>query len=211
MIVVTQCSREACYIRDRTHCAHGVRSRLRISISISDAAAKPRMNSIATPGRRDPTDDAHGRRQQTQRRASCPPRIDVTEENMRITVKLDGFEGAESAAYAILWLDKESRRWSREGHQSVEVPDWGNLRGSADGTVICCQKGEATYCVLEQLDVEAPDGPCEGLQGRVIWYADGAAKTLAGRWHIQCVDRERIKAEHGVFAGEQDAWSASPF
>ena len=43
--------------------------------------------------------------------------IDVMEEVMRITVKLDGFEGAQSAAFAILWLDKETRRWSREGHQ----------------------------------------------------------------------------------------------
>jgi hypothetical protein len=24
-----------------------------------------------------------------------------------------------------------------------------------------------------------------------------------GRWHVQCIDREQIKAEHGVFAGEE--------
>jgi hypothetical protein len=133
---------------------------------------------------------------------------------MRITVKLDGFEGADSAAWAILWLDKETRRWSREGHQSVEVPDWGGLRASSDGTIICCQKNQETFCLLEQFDVDAPNGPCEGLEGRVVWYVvsgGNATQTLAGRWHVQCIDREQIKAEHSVFAGEQDAWSASPF
>jgi hypothetical protein len=129
------------------------------------------------------------------------------EEVMRITVKLDGFEGARSAAYAILWLDKESRRWSREGHQSVEVPDWGGLRCASNGTTICCQKGQQTFCVLERLDVDAPGGPGEGAEGRVVWYADGAGVQAAGRWHVQFVDRDQIKAEHGVFAGEQDAWT----
>jgi hypothetical protein len=130
------------------------------------------------------------------------------EEVMRITVKLDGFEGARDAAYAILWLDKETRRWSREGHQSVDVPDWGGLRTNANGTTICCQKGQQTFCVLERLDVDAPGGPDEGLEGRVVWYThDGVGAEAAGRWHVQCIDRDKIQAEHSVFAGEQDAWT----
>jgi phage baseplate assembly protein gpV len=127
---------------------------------------------------------------------------------MRITVKLDGFEGPQSAAYAILWLDKESRRWSREGHQSVEMPDWGALRCGANGTIICCQKDQHTYGVLESLDVDAPGGPCEGVEGRVVWYSDGAGPQAQGRWHVQCIDREQIKAEHSLFAGEPNMWSA---
>ncbi|MDR5762328.1 DUF3564 family protein [Caballeronia sp. LZ035] len=123
---------------------------------------------------------------------------------MRITVKLDGFEGAQSAAYAILWLDKETRRWSREGHQAVEVPDWGGLRAGTNGTMICGQHVEEPICVLERLDFDAPGGPCEGLAGRVLWYADGADGAnphSTGRWHVQCIDREQIQAEHSVFAG----------
>jgi len=125
------------------------------------------------------------------------------EDDMRITVKLDGFEGAQSAAFAILWLDKETRRWSREGHQAVEVPDWGGLRSGKNGTMICGQKVGDPICVLERLDVDALDGLSEGLAGRVLWYADGAATKSTGRWHVQCIDREQIKAEHGVFAGEE--------
>ncbi|KIG03714.1 DUF3564 family protein [Caballeronia concitans] len=125
---------------------------------------------------------------------------------MRITVKLDGFEGSQNAAYAILWLDKESRRWSREGHQALEVPDWGGLRSGSNGTMICDQHTEQPICVLEQLDVDAPGGPDEGLAGRVVWYVDASRKESAGRWHVQCIDRAQIKAEHSVFAGEEDAW-----
>ncbi|WP_244817174.1 DUF3564 family protein [Caballeronia sp. Lep1P3] len=124
---------------------------------------------------------------------------------MRITVKLDGFEGMQAAAYAILWLDKESRRWSREGHQSIDVPDWGGLRAASNGTMIYDPRAQQPVCMLEQLDVDAPGGPSEGLAGRVLWYADGAAQSV-GRWHVQCIDRAQIKAEHSVFAGEEDSW-----
>jgi hypothetical protein len=133
---------------------------------------------------------------------------DVMEAVMRITVKLDGFEGAQAAAFAILWLDNESRRWSREGHQSVEMPDWGALRCGTDGTTICCQKNQHTYGVLERLDVDAPGGPGEGVEGRVVWYSDGAVVQNMGRWHVQFIDRDLIKAEHGVFADEANVWSA---
>jgi hypothetical protein len=69
--------------------------------------------------------------------------------------------------------------------------------------MICGQQVGDPICVLERLDVDAPDGPCEGLAGRVLWYADGTATKSTGRWHVQCIDREQIKAEHGVFAGEE--------
>ncbi|WP_250526650.1 DUF3564 family protein [Caballeronia sp. GAWG2-1] len=127
---------------------------------------------------------------------------------MRITVKLDGFEGAQSAAYAILWLDRESSRWSREGHQSMDVPDWGDLTKGAGDTVICGQDAPQPICVLEQLDFDVPGGPPEGLAGRALWYTDQSGAQSEGRWHVQCIDRAQIKAEHGVFAGEEVNWTA---
>ncbi len=87
------------------------------------------------------------------------------------------------------------------------MPGWGGLRSNPDGsTMICCQKGQHAFGVLEALDVDAPDGPCEGLEGRVVWYADGAGPQSAGRWHVQYIDRAQIKAEHSVLAGEQNVW-----
>ncbi|SAL22922.1 hypothetical protein AWB67_00844 [Caballeronia terrestris] len=124
---------------------------------------------------------------------------------MRITVKLDAFERVDSAAFAILWLDKETRRWSREGHQSVDLPDWGGLQARPDGTLICDPHAESPLCVLEHLDFDAVGGCVEGQAGRALWYIDASRAPAAGRWHVQCIDRERITAEHGVFAGEEDA------
>lgn len=64
---------------------------------------------------------------------------------------------------------------------------------------------EDPICVLERLDFDAPGGPREGFAGRVLWYSGGAGAKSTGRWHVQCIDREQIKAEHGVFAGEEDS------
>jgi hypothetical protein len=38
---------------------------------------------------------------------------------MRVTVKLDAFDHAGVDAFAVLWLDRESGRWSREAHDHV--------------------------------------------------------------------------------------------
>jgi hypothetical protein len=124
---------------------------------------------------------------------------------MRITVKLDTFERVDSAAFAILWLDKETRRWSREGHQSVDLPDWGGLQAAPDGTLICGQHAERPLCVLERLDFDTAGGPRQGQAGRVLWYTGAAREPATGRWHVQCIDREQIKAEHGVFCGDEDS------
>jgi hypothetical protein len=51
---------------------------------------------------------------------------------MRITVHLDTFD-CQDSAYAIIWLDRETGKWSREGHAVIDLPAWGTLafaRGS---------------------------------------------------------------------------------
>ncbi|WP_350029440.1 DUF3564 family protein [Caballeronia sp. GAWG1-5s-s] len=163
-------------------------------------AREPNVSRIVEP-------DSKLQRRNPQHAANAvsvrPVETRFMEDVMRITVKLDGFEGAPPAAYAILWLDKETRRWSREGHQSVDVPDWGGLGSAADGTLICHPHEQQPVCKLEELDVEAPGGPPEGVAGRVLWYAEGASNPRVGRWHVQCVDRAQIKAEHSVFAGDE--------
>lgn len=53
--------------------------------------------------------------------------------SMRITVHLDTFE-CSTAAYAILWLDRESGKWSREGHAVIDLPEWRTLEYSRGST-----------------------------------------------------------------------------
>ncbi|WP_327358947.1 DUF3564 family protein [Caballeronia humi] len=39
---------------------------------------------------------------------------------IRVTVKLVTFDRAGPNAFAVLWLDRETQRWSREGHESLD-------------------------------------------------------------------------------------------
>ena len=49
------------------------------------------------------------------------------EDAMRITLHLDTFD-TDPFAYAILWLDDQTLKWSREGHAGLALPEWGTLR-----------------------------------------------------------------------------------
>jgi hypothetical protein len=133
--------------------------------------------------------------------------FELLEKVMRVTVKLDSFDHAGSSAYAVLWLDRETRRWSREGHDTIELPSWGMLRSAADGTGICGAERDWTILLLKGLTLESA-GPLEGAQGKAEYRAEEAAALEVGRWHVQCVDRDAIQAEHEVFADDQDeAWT----
>ncbi len=44
---------------------------------------------------------------------------------MRLTIHLDTFDRLNPMAFVILWLDKEMRQWSREGHHGLDLPRWG--------------------------------------------------------------------------------------
>ncbi|SAL84470.1 hypothetical protein AWB68_07315 [Caballeronia choica] len=132
---------------------------------------------------------------------------------MRITVKLDGFGPLTSAAYAILWLDRETLRWSREGHDALDLPDWGTLQSSPIGTLICGAHDMGPIFVLKQLRIDAfaprnsetaPEISSGSTQGVAEYYASGSKAAQKGHWHVQCIDRETIQAEHEVFSDEQD-------
>jgi hypothetical protein len=81
------------------------------------------------------------------------------------------------------------------------------LRSAADGTGICGAERDWTILLLKGLTLESA-GPLEGAQGKAEYRAEGAAALEVGRWHVQCVDRDAIQAEHEVFADDQDeAWT----
>lgn len=123
---------------------------------------------------------------------------------MRVTVHLDSFDRLARSAYAIVWIDKESGKWSREGHAGIDLPEWGRYRRTPDGT--CLVAGEAAgempgdLCTIEGLDLAAGDGPFEGEDGSVHWNARTETGPLAGHWHVQCVDDDGSEPEEGLFA-----------
>ncbi|TAM01620.1 MAG: DUF3564 family protein [Paraburkholderia sp.] len=130
---------------------------------------------------------------------------------MRITAHLDRYDRHNPDACAIVWLDTQSGKWSREGHVGAGVPPWGHAGHASDGTCLLAGSDEAPLCVLEGLDLAAPGGPFEGETGAIRWLkhdrhdrhdrADRAERE-EGRWHVQCVDPTECVAADSLFADE---------
>lgn len=95
---------------------------------------------------------------------------------MRITVHLDTFASTNPAAYAILWIDTVERRWSREGHAGVDLPEWGNVVCRDGATRVTGADDAHSLCVLEGLDLGAKQGPFEGETGAARWYRTRIAR-----------------------------------
>lgn len=121
---------------------------------------------------------------------------------MRITIHLDSFDRLDPRAYAILWLDKDTRRWSREGHAGLDLPPWGSWRDVAGNTLICGADDGRVHCILKGLELKEAAGPFEGETGRAQWVGNDSMLDVSGCWHVQCVDRDAIHPEHSVFAAD---------
>ncbi|ANB72715.1 hypothetical protein AYM40_10305 [Paraburkholderia phytofirmans OLGA172] len=123
---------------------------------------------------------------------------------MRLTIHLDTFDRVNPMAFAILWLDNETRQWSREGHTGLELPEWGALHVDCGNTLVCGPHDSTPCCVLEGLDLNATSGPFEGETGRAQRCSDAGRSLMAGHWHVQCVDHENTEPEDGIFAAHDN-------
>jgi len=131
---------------------------------------------------------------------------------MRITIKLDAFDHAAESAFAVLWIDREGGRWSREGHDRVELPAWGRWESTFDGTLLCDPDTSAPLLMLHGLALQAATGAMSALKetqrGPAEYMPARGPNTTAahdaGHWHIQCIDRETTVAEHELFSDEEN-------
>lgn len=121
---------------------------------------------------------------------------------MRVTVHLDSFDQLDPSAYAIVWVDTETKKWSREGHAGVNLSEWGQCRPSPGGTTLLACEDQHEVCTLEGLDLATGEGPFEGECGGVRLNQRLNAGLLEGHWHVQCVDECVPDPEDGLFADE---------
>jgi hypothetical protein len=134
---------------------------------------------------------------------------------MRITIKLDRFDHADESAYAVLWLDNERGRWSREAHDGFELPAWGTWELAPIGTLLRSPDASAPIVMLDGLRLAAREYTpgigqlATSAQGRAKFFRFDESGVLrsadAGHWHVQCIDREPTIAEHEIFSDEPDA------
>jgi hypothetical protein len=124
---------------------------------------------------------------------------------MRVTIKLDAFDHADSDAFAVLWLDRETQRWSREGHEALDLPTWGILRELPQGRAICDATRGRTLMMLQALAFEAcAPQDVQEARGPAEYFPTEGNAADTGHWHVQCVEREPIQAEHDSFCTFDD-------
>jgi len=121
---------------------------------------------------------------------------------MRITVHLDSFDRLDPTAYAIVWLDKSTGKWSREGHVGIALPPWGCFDVVEGDTRLNDATDRHTVCVLEGLRLRTDSGPFEGDEGTASWRANALTAPDVGRWHVQWIDATDVVPEHGLFADD---------
>ncbi|QJW81481.1 DUF3564 domain-containing protein [Burkholderia glumae] len=149
-------------------------------------------------------DGRRNRRRVGPARASSRARSHLDQERIvRITLHLDGLDGPEAHAYAIVWIDTATARWSREGHAGIDLPVWGRVAVEGHGIRMTNQDGCDTCCLLEDFDFAAGRGPAEGQGGPARWWPQPGAAPVAGTWRAQCIDRSSRCAEHEVFTGQE--------
>jgi len=118
---------------------------------------------------------------------------------MRITIHLSTFEETNPCAYAIVWIDRDARRWSRESHFGLDLPTWGVVHARPGATLLCDPHDGSALCELDGLELESQGGPFEGEAGS----ARLCSAKARGHWHVQCVDEELALPEHSLFADEE--------
>lgn len=117
---------------------------------------------------------------------------------MRLTILINGSDPTVNHDYAVLWLDTEQRRWSREAHQGIDLPEWGELHDENGVTTLCAPSTDAAVCTLRGLHVDRKQR-VSSPQGVAAWTAVPTHKTTSGFWRLQAVDRQTIQAENSVF------------
>jgi len=94
---------------------------------------------------------------------------------MRLTILINGSDPTVNHDYAVLWLDTDEHRWSREAHEGIDLPPWGELHDTDGVTKLCDPSTNAPLCTLSGLQVDHKQ-QIVSAEGAAEWTALAAAK-----------------------------------
>ncbi len=117
---------------------------------------------------------------------------------MRLTILINGSDPTVNHDYAVLWLDTDEHRWSREAHDGIDLPPWGDLHDQDGVTTLCAPSADAPLCTLRGLHVDRRQH-VSSSQGVAAWESERTRSHMSGYWRLQAVDRLTVHAEHSVF------------
>jgi hypothetical protein len=120
---------------------------------------------------------------------------------MRLTILINGSDPTVNHDYAVLWLDTDQQRWSREAHAGVDLPEWGELKCNGATTVLSGSTSTRPLCILHDLNV---------TRREEVNHADGIADMppeishmqVGWHWRLQAVDRAQVRAASALFADD---------
>jgi len=122
---------------------------------------------------------------------------------MRLTILINGPERTANPEFALVWLDTLQQRWSRESHQGVDLPTWGEIQASDGQTVLCAPASDRPLCTISGLIVTRRQ-EISATQGPAIWPSSVLQAQGTSHWRLQAVDRESICAADSLFAGHRE-------
>ena len=119
---------------------------------------------------------------------------------MRLTILINGSDPTVNHDYAVLWLDTDQHRWSRESHEGIDLPKWGEMRDTNGVTSLCAPLDSAPLCTLSGLHVNRRQ-EISSSHGDATWSCESSHERMEGKWRLQAVDRQAVQAENALFAG----------
>ncbi|CAN7591256.1 DUF3564 domain-containing protein [Trinickia sp. LjRoot230] len=117
---------------------------------------------------------------------------------MRLTILINGPDPTVNHDYAVLWLDTKERVWSRESHEGIELPPWGEVRDEGGVTKLCGHQTETPVCTLSGLHVDRYERVA-AAQGAAEWACASQHSPVGGVWRLQAVEKKSIEPENSVF------------
>jgi hypothetical protein len=79
---------------------------------------------------------------------------------MRLTILINGSDPTVNHDYAVLWLDMDERVWSRESHDGIDLPPWGEMCCEDGVTTLCAPSEDVPLCTLRGLHINRHQQVC---------------------------------------------------
>ncbi|MEA3122461.1 MAG: hypothetical protein QOH33_2039 [Paraburkholderia sp.] len=117
---------------------------------------------------------------------------------MRLTILINGPDPTVNHDYAVLWLDTEEHVWSRESHDGIDLPPWGDVHDENGVTQLCPHSGDTPVCTLNGLRIDRNRGVAVA-QGEAQWSCAAKPAPTGGLWRLQAVEKKSVRPENSVF------------
>lgn len=115
---------------------------------------------------------------------------------MRLTIRINESNQAAQQNFAVLWLDTEQRLWSREAHQGIDLPTWGQVKNVEGAVALCSADSGEALCRLDGLALEKAGAPAAAMEhGTAVL----GPHICNGDWRVQAIDLCSLPPEHQEF------------